>query len=56
MDQTNTTRSILIVMIGVLVAGSSLTAIHTYLLIQQTEVISMTIITTTSAQPVNNNL
>ncbi|MGB8643173.1 MAG: hypothetical protein WCD28_12900, partial [Nitrososphaeraceae archaeon] len=29
MDQTNTTRSILIVMIGVLVAGSSLTAIHT---------------------------
>ena len=29
MDQTNTTRSILIVMIGVIVAGSSLTAIHT---------------------------
>ena len=29
MDQTNTTRSILLVMIGVLVAGSSLTAIHT---------------------------
>jgi hypothetical protein len=29
MDQTNTTRSILIVMIGVLIAGSSLTAIHT---------------------------
>ena len=29
MDQTNTTRSILIVMIGILVAGSSLTAIHT---------------------------
>ena len=29
MDQTNTTRSILIVMIGVLVAGSSFTAIHT---------------------------
>jgi hypothetical protein len=29
MEQTNTTRSILIVMIGVLVAGSSLTAIHT---------------------------
>ncbi|MFY9964119.1 MAG: hypothetical protein WBP83_06060, partial [Nitrososphaeraceae archaeon] len=29
MDQTNTTRSILIVMIGVLVAGSSLTALHT---------------------------
>lgn len=29
MDQTNTSRSILIVMIGVLVAGSSLTAIHT---------------------------
>jgi Periplasmic copper-binding protein (NosD) len=28
MDQTNTTRSILIVMIGILVAGSSLTAIH----------------------------
>ena len=29
MDQTNTMRSILIVMIGVIVAGSSLTAIHT---------------------------
>lgn len=29
MDQTNTSRSILIVMIGVIVAGSSLTAIHT---------------------------
>ena len=29
MDQTNTTRSILIVVIGILVAGSSLTAIHT---------------------------
>ena len=29
MDQRNTTRSIIIIMIGVIVAGSSLTAIHT---------------------------